>query len=47
VFSRIVILDSGGMMPSARGFMSHSMMPAIIQRCSCANSLSVKPVPVG
>jgi hypothetical protein len=43
----MVIFESGGTTASARGFMSHSMMPAIIQRCSCANSRSVNRVPVG
>src|SRR2546427_10872056 len=41
------IFESGGIVPSARGFMSHSMMPAMIQRVPSANSLSVTAVPVG
>src|SRR6058998_1012501 len=33
------IFESGGIVPSARGFMSHSMMPAIIQRVPSPISL--------
>ena len=44
---RMKILESGGMVPSARGFMSHSMMPAMTQRVPSANSFSVTVVPVG
>src|SRR5258708_4929704 len=47
VLGRMKIFESGGMVPSARGFMSHSMMPAMIQRVPSANSLSVIAVPVG
>src|SRR5919197_151090 len=40
------IFESGGIVPSARGFMSHSMMPAMIQRVPSANSLRVTAVPL-
>ena len=43
----IEIFDSGGITLCARGFMSHSMIPAMIQRWPWANSFSVTAVPVG